>query len=105
MDMNDILADIREANLNYLLLAQQLIREDRATAIFRLGISAELADLVDKLSTTHMLKLAASNLLLMRLRLDDPALLRTLISCAHERSLMQAHAVILMAKKGIQEIV
>jgi hypothetical protein len=32
-----ILAEIREANLSYLMLAQNLIRADRAEALFRLA--------------------------------------------------------------------
>ena len=42
MNMNDMLSEIRDANLNYLMLARQMIRADRASAIFRLGLSAEL---------------------------------------------------------------
>ena len=39
-------AEIREANLTYLMLAQNLIRRDKAEAQFRLGISEESADLM-----------------------------------------------------------
>ena len=42
MTNNDIIAEIRDANLGYLMLAQQMIRSDKATAIFRLGISLSL---------------------------------------------------------------
>ncbi len=41
---DQMLDDIREANLTYLILAQRLIREDRAEAMFRLGIGEEVAD-------------------------------------------------------------
>ncbi len=34
-----MLDEIREANLTYLILAQRLLREDRAEAMFRLGVS------------------------------------------------------------------
>ncbi|NIU60792.1 MAG: flagellar transcriptional regulator FlhD, partial [Pseudomonas stutzeri] len=37
MDSEQLLAEIREANLTYLMLAQNLIRKDRAEALFRLG--------------------------------------------------------------------
>ena len=46
MDTNQILAEIREANLSYLMLAQSLIRADREQALFRLGVSEETANLV-----------------------------------------------------------
>jgi len=43
-------AEIRDANLTYLMLAQNLIRNDKATALFRLGISEESAALIATLS-------------------------------------------------------
>ena len=39
MNADQILAEIREANLSYLMLAQSLIRADRDQALFRLGIT------------------------------------------------------------------
>ena len=47
MNTTDMLSEIRDANLNYLMLARQMIRADRASTIFRLGLSAELCDLLD----------------------------------------------------------
>ena len=44
MNADQILSEIREANLSYLMLAQSLIRSDREQALYRLGISEELAD-------------------------------------------------------------
>lgn len=38
--------EIGDLNLAYLLLAQRLVREDVASAMFRLGMSRELADLL-----------------------------------------------------------
>ncbi|MEH0168677.1 flagellar transcriptional regulator FlhD, partial [Roseateles microcysteis] len=35
MNADQILAEIREANLNYLMLAQNLIRADREQALYR----------------------------------------------------------------------
>ncbi len=104
MNMNDMLADIRDANLNYLMLAQQLVRADRATAIFRLGISAELADLIGHLSPAQVVKLASSNMMLARFRFDDSAVLGMLTNHSKERSLSQAHATILMAAQPVEEI-
>ncbi len=42
--------EIRELNLAYLMLAQQMIREDRDAAMFRLGVSEEVADMIESLS-------------------------------------------------------
>ncbi len=43
MNTEQILAEIREANLSYLMLAQTLIRSDREQALYRLGVSEETA--------------------------------------------------------------
>ena len=37
------LAEIREVNLSYLLLAQRLLQEDRVSAMYRLGLSEQVA--------------------------------------------------------------
>lgn len=71
MNNEQILAEIREANLTYLMLAQQLIRQDKAEALFRLGISEESADLLVALSPAQISKIASSPLLLCRFRADD----------------------------------
>lgn len=97
MNMNDMQAEMRDANLNYLMLAQQMIRADRACAIFRLGIDARLADLLDSLSNPQILKLASMPLMLARLRFDDPAVLAMLSRCQKEPALAKAHAAILLA--------
>ena len=71
MTNDQILDDIREANLTYLMLAQNLIRSDRVEALFRLGLSEESADLVAQLSPAQILKMASGNMLLCRFRVDD----------------------------------
>ena len=71
MDTNQILAEIREANLSYLMLAQSLIRTDREQALYRLGISEESASLIGLLTPAQMMKIAAGNTLLCRFRMDD----------------------------------
>ena len=43
MTSDQVLAEIREANLSYLMLAQSLIRSDREQALFRLGIGEDNA--------------------------------------------------------------
>ena len=46
MTSDQILAEIREANLSYLMLAQSLIRTDRDQALFRLGLSEDSAGMI-----------------------------------------------------------
>jgi flagellar transcriptional activator FlhD len=71
MTSEQMLTEIREANLTYLMLSQSLIRQDKAQALFRLGISEESADLIATLSPSQIMKLASSNMLLCRFRADD----------------------------------
>ena len=54
-----VVTEIRDANLNYLMLAQQMIRSDKASAIYRLGISQSIADILDSLSNAQLIKLAS----------------------------------------------
>ena len=71
MTSEQILIEIREANLTYLMLSQSLIRQDKSQALFRLGISEASADLIATLSPLQAMKLASSNMLLCRFRADD----------------------------------
>ena len=71
MNTEQILAEIREANLSYLMLAQSLIRSDKEQALFRLGVSEETASLIGALTPAQMMKVATGNTLLCRFRMDD----------------------------------
>ena len=104
MNTNAMVAEIRDANLGYLMLAQQMVRADKATAIFRLGISNEIAELIDGLNNAQILKLAGTNMMLARFRFDDSAILSMLTNYNKDRSLAQSHAAILMAGQAVEEI-
>lgn len=97
------MADIRDANLSYLMVAQQLVRADRVSAIFRLGVDGKIVDLFDDLSPIQMVKLASNNILLARLRLDDASILGMLTNPSKERRLANAHASILMAAQQVEK--
>lgn len=104
MTANDMMAEIRDANLSYLMLAQQMIRSDKDTAIFRLGIATEIADLIEGMNNAQIMKLAASNMMLARFRFEDSAILNMLTSYNKDRSLAHAHAAILMAGQPVEDI-
>ncbi|MGB6054761.1 MAG: flagellar transcriptional regulator FlhD [Burkholderiaceae bacterium] len=104
MNINDMMAEIRDANLSYLMLAQQMIRSDKAAAIFRLGISHEIADLLEGLSNSQILKLAGTNMMVARFRFDDGAILNMLTSYSKDRALAHSHAAILMAGQPVEEV-
>lgn len=101
MTTADTMSEIRDANLGYLMLAQQMLREDRASAIFRLGISKEIADLLENLSNSQITKLASSQMMLARFRFDDSAILGMLTSYTKDRALTNAHATVLMANQPV----
>lgn len=104
MYTTDILATIRDANLSYLMIAQQMIRSDKAAAIFRLGISTEIADLIENLSPAQVLKLAGTTTMLARFRFEDGAILGMLAHYNKTDALTQSHAAILMASQAVEEI-
>ena len=100
MNADQILTEIREANLSYLMLAQSLIRSDREQALYRLGISEDTASLIGTLTSAQMMKIAQSNTLLCRFRMDDDLVWGLLTShgkAAANDAVSRLHASILMA--------
>ena len=71
MNADQILSEIREANLTYLTLAQNVIRVDGAAAADRLGVTAEAASMISLLSPAQMIRIASGNTLLCRLTMTD----------------------------------
>ena len=104
MDVSEIAMEIREANLSYLMLAQKMIRADKATAIFRLGVDSDIADLLVKLSSQQLLKLAGTNIMLARFRFNDNAILGMLTDYNKDVALARSHAAILMSSQPVEAI-
>lgn len=98
---SDMLSEINEVNLSYLLLAQRLLREDRSAGMFRMGISEQLADVLTRLSAAQAARLAASSQLLCRFRFDEHAILSAL---AEKGKAAQIQAAMLMADQGVEQI-
>ncbi len=100
MTSEQILAEIREANLSYLMLAQSLVRHDKEQALFRLGLSEDNAILIATLTPAQMMKIAAGNTLLCRFRMDDDMVWNLITSHgkgAANDGMSRLHASILMA--------
>lgn len=102
-----LLTEIREANLAYLMLAKALIREDRAQALYRLGIGDDTASMIEMLSTSQMVKVASSNTVLCRMRFDDSTVWGLLTD--HGRSgdhdsVPRLHASILIAGRHCETV-
>ena len=96
--------EIHDINLNYLLLAKHLIHEDKDMAIYRLGISQEIAELIENLSTAQLMKLAGSPTLITRFRFDDALILGMLTHNKKPESLAHSHVAILSAKQEVKAI-
>ncbi len=103
MSMDNMMTEIRELNLSYLMLAQQMIRADKEAAVFRLGINMEIAELLEKLSNAQLLKLSSSNMLLARFRFDDDAILSMLTDYTKDSSQAKSHAAILMSSQPVEK--
>jgi flagellar transcriptional activator FlhD len=99
MQSEHLLEEVREANLSYLLLAQRMIREDRAQALYRLGLTDEIADMIERLTAGQVLKIAASNMLICRFRFDDQIVWDLLTSHRRDKNVSGVHAAILMSSK------
>lgn len=96
MNEAEMMSEIRDANLNYLMLSQQMIRTDKPTAIFRLGISKDIADLLEGLSNLQLLKLSSS-MMLARFRFDDSAILGMLTNYTKDSTQAHLHKAVLMS--------
>lgn len=103
MDRPDYQAEIRELNLAYLMLAQQMLRGDRSTALFRLGISDALADLIESMSAAKLVRMASSQMLLPCFRFDDAQLARLMAGEGRDAVSAGLHAAILAAGKAAEE--
>jgi len=104
MNPTDTYNDIKEVNLAYLMLAQNMVRSDREGAIFRLGISTEIADILERLTPSQVLKMASSDMLVCSFRFDDTLLLNLLSNHERDRGVGQIHAAILAAGKPVEAV-
>jgi flagellar transcriptional activator FlhD len=104
MKLTDTYNDIKEVNLAYLMLAQNMVRSDREAAVFRLGISEEIADILETLTPGQVLKMASSDMLLCSFRFDDTLLIDLLANHERERGVGHIHAAILAAGKPVESV-
>jgi len=103
MPTDQLQNEIRDTNLSYLLLAQAMIRKDKAQALFRLGLSPEVADIINQMSAQQMIKIAGRNQMMCTIRFDDE-LIWGLLTERHgaggtDQTADKLHASVLMAGK------
>ena len=96
---DQMLEEIREANLAYLMLAQNMIRADLPQALYRLGVSEEVALLIGRLTPGQIMKIASGNMLMCRFRFDDEIVWNLLTTSGKVGYSNDLHAGILMAGK------
>lgn len=105
MENAQLLNEIRETNLTYLLLAQRMIKEDQPAAMFRLGIGKDVAELIEGLTPAQLLKIAAGNMLLCRFRFDNRILGDMLGGYVKDKIMAASHAAVLMAGQTSEPLV
>ena len=86
------------------ILAQQMLAKDRDAALFRLGISEELADILLTMSPAQIVKLASTNMMLCRFRFDDHAILGLVTQPHRDKGLQQSQMSILLARQAVEQI-
>lgn len=103
MHSEQLLNEIRDLNLSYLMLAQSMIRKDKAMALFRLGMSEAVADLLAQLTPQQMVRIASRTQMLCSMRFDDE-LVWALLTDNHapqagqQPNANRLHASLLMAR-------
>ncbi|MEM5437607.1 flagellar transcriptional regulator FlhD [Paraburkholderia sp. CNPSo 3157] len=100
---SETLDSIREINLSYIMLAQRMLREDKAVGMFRLGLSSELADILAGLSLAQIVKLASSDQLLCFFRFNDHTMLSALTHTSRNAEVASTHAAILLAGQPAEQ--
>lgn len=99
MQDSNLVNELREVNLSYLLLAQRMLRDDFSKGMYRLGLGREVAELLMDLSTSQVLSLASSNSLICGFRLNDIALLGALAKDGMNGTLKQVQASMMLAQQ------
>lgn len=104
MGTSDLLKHIYDLNLSYLLLAQRLINQEKASAMFRLGIDEEMANALSQLTLPEMVKLAETNQLVCQFRFNDHAIINRLTQESRVDDLQQIHTGILLSSRLLRNV-
>ena len=104
MEPEQLLEEIREANLAYLMLAQHMLHADRPQALFRLGLNEQVADLIGNLTPGQIMKIAGGSMLMCRFRFDDEIVWNLLTTNGKPGNANSLHANILMAGRMAEAI-
>jgi len=80
-----------------------MLRSDRATAMFRLGVSDELADLIETMSAAKLVRMAGSQMLVPCFRFDDAQLARLMAGEGRDAVSAGLHAAIIAAGRAAED--
>jgi len=103
MHTSELLKHIYDINLSYLLLAQRLIAQDKASAMFRLGVTEEMAQTLGELTLPQMVKLAETNQVVCQFRFSDHNTITRLTQDSRVDDLQQVHTGILLSSRLLSE--
>jgi flagellar transcriptional activator FlhD len=104
MHTSELLKHIYDINLSYLLLAQRLISNDKASAMFRLGVTEEMANSLSELTLPQMVKLAETNQLICQFRFNENQTITRLTQDSRVDDLQQIHTGILLSTRLLNEV-
>lgn len=102
--IDEHLQSIHDINLSYLLLAQMLIRKDKYAAAFHLGLSEGVIDNLNNLSLRQIMKLASTNQLICRMRVDDERMIENLTKDSRIEALQQIHTGIILSTELLNNL-
>lgn len=105
MDKKTLIERIRDVNLSYLVLARELIREDKENAQIRLGLDENTVDMLAQLTNAQMLKIASSKSPLCSIRFAKSKVWQ--LAASNQNKTQHAtgiHAAILMAGQSIGSV-
>ncbi len=104
MNATNLVKHIYDINLSYLLLAQQLIDQDKSSAMFRLGIDELMANKLAELTLPGLVKLAETNQLICKLRFIDYTVIQRLTRESRVDDMQQIHTGIMLASELLQSV-
>lgn len=88
---------VYEFNLSYLHLVQKLLAEDRISNLFRLGMSVEVAEILDGLTESQIRILSQTSHLICHFRIKEAEALKSLVQESRVDQLQQIHAGIIVS--------
>lgn len=99
MNPIDLTQRIYDLNISYMFLAQDLIKENKTSALFRLGIDDGVADILARLTPSQIIKISGVNQLIVDIRFNHGETLNILTKESRLSGIQQLHTSILLSRK------